>query len=104
MECPICLNSAITEKHLTCEHSICKDCFNELYRQANDNFIICPLCRKHHKIPKKIICPSREHGLSPIQVEIMFGPYVSPSDITIMKFQPRPTISLKNYLKIKDDL
>jgi small GTP-binding protein len=76
--CPVCLESYNTEKHLRipldCSHAICKDCFQSLKEYKH---IGCPLCRK--ELSSKIIqdhtkslnaTKSTDDEMRPIQNEL----------------------------------
>ena len=61
INCPLCLlpfgdniNHLKAPKNLLCGHTFCKECLVEYSKKNNDNFIICPICRKKGSNDKNI--------------------------------------------------
>ncbi len=55
--CPVCTESNITQKLLSCQHTMCVNCIDAMLRTVRQqkrgtNTIACPLCRRSVKIPK----------------------------------------------------
>eukprot|EP00057_Strongylocentrotus_purpuratus_P032968 XP_789595.1 PREDICTED: E3 ubiquitin-protein ligase TRIM33-like [Strongylocentrotus purpuratus] len=54
LECPVCLNSFTDPKILSCSHTYCKTCLNNLLEcHGNDQMLRCPICRAETKVPNQ---------------------------------------------------
>ena len=53
LTCSVCLNIYKNPKGLPCQHSFCYDCLRSIgvYRQGDEHFLECPLCRKPAHVP-----------------------------------------------------
>ncbi|XP_071508421.1 E3 ubiquitin-protein ligase Midline-1-like [Diadema antillarum] len=52
LQCPICLNTFVDPRLLSCSHTYCKDCLKRLSKSQKGREITCPLCRKITIVPK----------------------------------------------------
>ena len=52
LECPVCLNTFTDPKILSCSHTYCKACLNNLLEcRAYDDMLRCPVCRAKTWVP-----------------------------------------------------
>ena len=61
LECPICFDIFGTNfrhikapKVLKCGDSICKECLEEIVKNSNEKFFLCPLCKEKINKEKNI--------------------------------------------------
>ena len=61
LECPVCLdifgsdlNHIKAPKILNCGHTICRECLENLNKNAKNNYFSCPICKKEITKGKKI--------------------------------------------------
>eukprot|EP00057_Strongylocentrotus_purpuratus_P001026 XP_001190337.3 PREDICTED: E3 ubiquitin-protein ligase TRIM33-like [Strongylocentrotus purpuratus] len=51
LECPVCLNTFTDPKILSCSHTYCKTCLNNLLEfYGNDQMLRCPVCRAETQV------------------------------------------------------
>ncbi|XP_030840883.1 E3 ubiquitin-protein ligase TRIM33-like [Strongylocentrotus purpuratus] len=51
LECPVCLNTFTDPKILSCSHTYCKTCLDNLLElYANDQMLRCPVCRAETQV------------------------------------------------------
>ncbi|XP_072178295.1 uncharacterized protein [Diadema setosum] len=53
LQCPICLNTFVDPKLLSCSHTYCKDCLMRLFNSQKEGNITCPVCRNITDVPKE---------------------------------------------------
>ncbi|XP_030847046.1 tripartite motif-containing protein 2-like [Strongylocentrotus purpuratus] len=54
LECPVCLNTFTDPKILSCSHTYCKACLDNLLEcHGNDQMLRCPVCRAETKVPNQ---------------------------------------------------
>ncbi|XP_030840930.1 E3 ubiquitin-protein ligase TRIM33-like [Strongylocentrotus purpuratus] len=54
LECPVCLNTFTNPKILSCSHTYCKVCLdNVLECHGNDQMLRCPVCRAETNVPNQ---------------------------------------------------
>ncbi|XP_030847209.1 tripartite motif-containing protein 2-like [Strongylocentrotus purpuratus] len=54
LECPVCLNTFTDPKILSCSHTYCKTCLDNLLEcHGNDQMLRCPVCRAETQVPNK---------------------------------------------------
>ncbi|XP_030847103.1 tripartite motif-containing protein 2-like [Strongylocentrotus purpuratus] len=54
LECPVCLNTFIDPKILSCSHTYCKTCLDSLLEfHGNDQMLLCPVCRAETQVPNQ---------------------------------------------------
>ena len=54
LECPVCLNTFTDPKILSCSHTYCKACLDNLLEcHGNDQMLRCPICRAETKVPNQ---------------------------------------------------
>eukprot|EP00057_Strongylocentrotus_purpuratus_P019763 XP_011674237.1 PREDICTED: tripartite motif-containing protein 45-like [Strongylocentrotus purpuratus] len=54
LECPVCLNTFTDPKILSCSHTYCKTCLDNLLEyHGNDQMLRCPVCRAETKVPNQ---------------------------------------------------
>ncbi|XP_030845759.1 tripartite motif-containing protein 45-like [Strongylocentrotus purpuratus] len=52
LECPVCLNTFTDPKILSCSHTYCKTCLDNLLEcHGNDQMLRCPVCRAETQVP-----------------------------------------------------
>ncbi|XP_033632015.1 tripartite motif-containing protein 59-like isoform X1 [Asterias rubens] len=52
LQCLICYSQYINPKTLTCEHSFCKNCLEEMMEAHPTKSISCPVCRRETSLPE----------------------------------------------------
>ncbi len=45
MRCPICMELYINPKILSCGHTLCISCINNMIKANLNDYILCPICR-----------------------------------------------------------
>ncbi|XP_030847116.1 E3 ubiquitin-protein ligase TRIM33-like [Strongylocentrotus purpuratus] len=56
LECPVCLNTFTDPKILSCSHTYCKTCLDNLLEcHGNDQMLRCPVCRAETQVPNQDI-------------------------------------------------
>eukprot|EP00057_Strongylocentrotus_purpuratus_P018224 XP_011672698.1 PREDICTED: tripartite motif-containing protein 59-like [Strongylocentrotus purpuratus] len=56
LECPVCLNTFTDPKILSCSHTYCKACLDNLLGcHGNDQTLRCPVCRAETQVPDQDI-------------------------------------------------
>ena len=54
LECPVCLNTFTDPKILSCSHTYCKACLDNLLEcHGNDQMLRCPVCRAETQVPNR---------------------------------------------------
>ncbi|XP_030847071.1 E3 ubiquitin-protein ligase TRIM33-like [Strongylocentrotus purpuratus] len=54
LECPVCLNTFTDPKILSCSHTYCKTCLDNLLEcHGNDQMLRCPVCRAETQVPNQ---------------------------------------------------
>ncbi|XP_030848119.1 tripartite motif-containing protein 2-like [Strongylocentrotus purpuratus] len=54
LECPVCLNTFTDPKILSCSHTYCKTCLDNLLDcHGNDQMLRCPVCRAETQVPNQ---------------------------------------------------
>ncbi|XP_030830792.1 tripartite motif-containing protein 2-like [Strongylocentrotus purpuratus] len=54
LECPVCLNTFSDPKILSCSHTYCKACLDNLLEcHGNNQMLQCPVCRAETKVPNQ---------------------------------------------------
>ena len=54
LECPVCLNTFTDPKILSCSHTYCKACLDNLLGcNGNDQMLRCPVCRAKTQVPNQ---------------------------------------------------
>ena len=54
LECPVCLNTFTDPKILSCSHTYCKACLDNLLEcHGNDQKLRCPVCRAETQVPNR---------------------------------------------------
>eukprot|EP00057_Strongylocentrotus_purpuratus_P007326 XP_011661800.1 PREDICTED: tripartite motif-containing protein 59-like [Strongylocentrotus purpuratus] len=54
LECPVCLNTFTDPKILSCSHTYCKTCLDNLLEcHGSDQMLRCPVCRAETKVPNQ---------------------------------------------------
>ncbi|XP_011661272.1 tripartite motif-containing protein 45-like [Strongylocentrotus purpuratus] len=54
LECPVCLNTFTDPKILSCSHTYCKACLDNLLGcNGNDQMLRCPVCRAETQVPNQ---------------------------------------------------
>ncbi|XP_003730311.1 transcription intermediary factor 1-beta [Strongylocentrotus purpuratus] len=54
VECPVCLKTFTDPKILSCSHSYCKTCLDNLLKcHSNDQVLRCPVCRAETQVPNQ---------------------------------------------------
>eukprot|EP00057_Strongylocentrotus_purpuratus_P027362 XP_011681836.1 PREDICTED: tripartite motif-containing protein 5-like [Strongylocentrotus purpuratus] len=54
LECPVCLNTFTDPKILSCSHTYCKTCLDNLLGcHGNDKMLRCPVCRAETQVPNQ---------------------------------------------------
>eukprot|EP00057_Strongylocentrotus_purpuratus_P012617 XP_011667091.1 PREDICTED: probable RING finger protein 207 homolog [Strongylocentrotus purpuratus] len=54
LECPVCLNTFTDPKILSCSHTYCKACLDNLLEcHGNDQMLRCPVCRAETQVPNQ---------------------------------------------------
>ncbi|XP_030847006.1 tripartite motif-containing protein 59-like [Strongylocentrotus purpuratus] len=54
LECPVCLNTFTDPKILSCSHTYCKACLENLLGcNGNDQMLRCPVCRAETQVPNQ---------------------------------------------------
>ncbi|XP_030845833.1 E3 ubiquitin-protein ligase TRIM38-like [Strongylocentrotus purpuratus] len=54
LECPVCLNTFTNPKTLSCSHTYCKACLDNLLEcHGNDQMLRCPVCRAETQVPSQ---------------------------------------------------
>eukprot|EP00057_Strongylocentrotus_purpuratus_P014374 XP_011668848.1 PREDICTED: tripartite motif-containing protein 2-like [Strongylocentrotus purpuratus] len=54
LECPVCLNTFTDPKILSCSHTYCKACLDNLLEcHGNDQMLRCPVCRAEIQVPNQ---------------------------------------------------
>eukprot|EP00057_Strongylocentrotus_purpuratus_P011555 XP_011666029.1 PREDICTED: E3 ubiquitin-protein ligase TRIM56-like [Strongylocentrotus purpuratus] len=51
LQCPVCLNTFTDPKILSCSHTYCKDCLDNIVKcNGNDQILRCPVCRAETQV------------------------------------------------------
>ena len=45
LQCPICFELLSDPKQLSCTHTFCKKCLNDILKSSSHTFLTCPICR-----------------------------------------------------------
>eukprot|EP00057_Strongylocentrotus_purpuratus_P025557 XP_011680031.1 PREDICTED: uncharacterized protein LOC105445766 [Strongylocentrotus purpuratus] len=54
LECPVCLDTFTDPKILSCSHTYCKTCLDNLLEcHGNDQMLRCPVCRAETQVPNQ---------------------------------------------------
>ncbi|XP_030832213.1 tripartite motif-containing protein 2-like [Strongylocentrotus purpuratus] len=53
LECPVCLNTFTDPKILSCSHTYCKVCLDNLLEYHGDQMLRCPVCRAKTQVPNQ---------------------------------------------------
>ncbi|XP_030847107.1 RING finger protein 207-like [Strongylocentrotus purpuratus] len=54
LECPVCLDTFTDPKILSCSHTYCKTCLDNLLEcHGNDQMLQCPVCRAETQVPNR---------------------------------------------------
>eukprot|EP00057_Strongylocentrotus_purpuratus_P025555 XP_011680029.1 PREDICTED: tripartite motif-containing protein 7-like [Strongylocentrotus purpuratus] len=54
LECPVCLNTFTDPKILSCSHTYCKTCLDNIFEcHGNDQMLRCPVCRAETQVPNQ---------------------------------------------------
>eukprot|EP00057_Strongylocentrotus_purpuratus_P006803 XP_011661277.1 PREDICTED: tripartite motif-containing protein 59-like [Strongylocentrotus purpuratus] len=54
LECPVCLNTFTDPKILSCSHTYCKACLDNLLEcHGHDQMLRCPVCRAETQVPNQ---------------------------------------------------
>eukprot|EP00057_Strongylocentrotus_purpuratus_P011534 XP_011666008.1 PREDICTED: tripartite motif-containing protein 45-like [Strongylocentrotus purpuratus] len=54
LECPVCLNTFTDPKILSCSHTYCKACLDNILEcHGNDQMLRCPVCRAETQVPNR---------------------------------------------------
>eukprot|EP00057_Strongylocentrotus_purpuratus_P011036 XP_011665510.1 PREDICTED: tripartite motif-containing protein 2-like [Strongylocentrotus purpuratus] len=54
LECPVCLNTFTDPRILSCSHTYCKACLDNLLEcHGNDQMLRCPVCRAETQVPNQ---------------------------------------------------
>eukprot|EP00057_Strongylocentrotus_purpuratus_P017824 XP_011672298.1 PREDICTED: probable RING finger protein 207 homolog [Strongylocentrotus purpuratus] len=54
LECPVCLNTFTDPKILSCSHTYCRACLDNILEcHGNDQMIRCPVCRAEIQVPNQ---------------------------------------------------
>ncbi|XP_011666000.2 tripartite motif-containing protein 59-like [Strongylocentrotus purpuratus] len=54
LECPVCLDTFTDPKILSCSHTYCKACLDNLLEcHGNDQMLRCPVCRAETQVPNR---------------------------------------------------
>ncbi|XP_030834609.1 uncharacterized protein LOC115921349 [Strongylocentrotus purpuratus] len=54
LECPVCLNTFTDPKILSCSHTYCKSCLDNLLEcHGNDQMLRCPVCKAETQVPNQ---------------------------------------------------
>ena len=62
LACPVCYDHLDHPKILTCGHTFCKKCLDDLYRSRSDQQLLCPVCRQ--------VTPLSKGGVSKLPTNI----------------------------------
>ena len=52
LSCPVCYEYLDDPKILTCGHTICKKCLDDIYRSELSRELTCPMCRHVTPVPR----------------------------------------------------
>ena len=45
LQCPVCFELLCDPKQLSCTHTFCKKCLNDILKSSSKNYLTCPICR-----------------------------------------------------------
>ena len=45
LQCPVCFELLSDPKQLSCTHTFCKKCLNDILKSSSQNSLTCPICR-----------------------------------------------------------
>ncbi|XP_063965576.1 tripartite motif-containing protein 59-like [Lytechinus pictus] len=81
-ECPVCLSTFTDPKILSCSHTFCKTCLDNLLECHGNHQIRCPVCRAVTQVP--------DHDVSKLQVNLALKNLIED-----MKYHPQICMSCK---------